>query len=108
MPDAPVRPCAYPGGCGEYAVRNGRCEEHAAAADQAHNDDRAFYRSPAWRRFRKWFLKYHPLCADCARAASTDVHHVKKVREFPELALKASNCMGLCHSCHAVRTERGE
>lgn len=107
MPDAPRRPCAYPGGCGEYAVRNGRCEEHAAAAGQQRGKtaDRGY--DAVWRRFRAWFLRRHPLCADCEHAA-TEVHHVKKIAAFPELRLSESNCMALCHECHARRTGRGE
>jgi hypothetical protein len=30
------------------------------------------------------------------------------VRDRPDLRLTASNCLGLCQSCHAKRTARGE
>lgn len=106
MPDAPARPCLYPS-CGEYAVRNGFCEEHASqpANRRGKTAERGY--DAAWKRFRAWFLRRHPACVDCDHAA-TDVHHIKKVAEHPELRLVESNCMALCHVCHALRTQRGE
>jgi 5-methylcytosine-specific restriction endonuclease McrA len=39
---------------------------------------------------------------------ATDVHHVMKVAENPEMKLIESNCMALCHECHSARTGMGE
>jgi 5-methylcytosine-specific restriction endonuclease McrA len=39
---------------------------------------------------------------------ATDVHHVAKVAEHPELKLIESNCKALCHECHSARTGKGE
>jgi 5-methylcytosine-specific restriction protein A len=69
-----------------------------------------------WRRFRKWFLSQpeHAICEDCIEFGlspyqlSTEVHHVKKVADFPELRLVESNCRGSCKTCHSIRTARGE
>lgn len=44
---------------------------------------------------------------DCGRA-TTQVHHVKKIVDFPELRLVESNCMPQCDDCHAIRSGRGE
>ena len=59
-----------------------------------------------WRKFRKTFLYCNPLCADCRRVA-TEVHHIAKVRDRPDLRLDVNNCMPLCKSCHSKRTARG-
>lgn len=61
-----------------------------------------------WPKFRKAFLdSVKWLCHDCGQMAS-DVHHIIKVRDAPELRLVPSNCMALCGECHRVRTGRGE
>jgi 5-methylcytosine-specific restriction enzyme A len=65
-----------------------------------------------WRKFRASYLRAHPLCADCESAGivviATDVHHVIKRSDRPDLAFEAANCRALCHSCHSIRTGRGE
>jgi 5-methylcytosine-specific restriction protein A len=62
--------------------------------------------------FRAWFLRRHPVCVDCEERGivrpATDVHHVQKVADYPELELVESNCMALCHEDHSIRTARGE
>ena len=59
-----------------------------------------------WRRFRKWFLAHpcHCVCNDCGKVTATEVHHVKALRDYPGLRLVESNCVGLCKSCHSIRT----
>jgi len=63
-----------------------------------------------WRKFRAWFLAQpkNQVCADCRRKPAVEVHHIKKVQEFPELRLDPQNCRGLCKGCHSARTARGE
>jgi 5-methylcytosine-specific restriction protein A len=65
-----------------------------------------------WRAFRKWFLMENPICRDClARnqyVVATEVHHIRKIADHPELRLDVSNCMSLCTSCHGRRSARGE
>lgn len=61
-----------------------------------------------WRRFRTMFIARHPVCEDCDRQPTREVHHIKKLAEHPELRLVESNCMGLCTRCHSIRTNRGE
>jgi 5-methylcytosine-specific restriction protein A len=113
VPQRIKSPCAK-SGC-RNLVDAGYCEDHAQK-----NGRNAYYRDRgsasargydvAWKRFRSWFLSEpdHAICEDCRRAASTDVHHVKKVRDYPELRLVESNCRGLCHECHSKRTALGE
>ena len=66
----------------------------------------------AWRRVRIGFLQLHPLCMDCEAVgivrAATDVHHVAKIADRPDLRLDHRNLMSLCTTCHDIRTGRGE
>ena len=61
-----------------------------------------------WQRFRSWFVKRHPLCHDCLYKPTEAVHHIAKLADHPALRLVESNCLGLCNSCHQIRTNRGE
>ena len=64
-----------------------------------------FYHKPAWRRIRKLALQRdHYLCQlrispKCTRIA-TEVHHIKSLEEFPELALDLDNLTSCCWWCH--------
>jgi 5-methylcytosine-specific restriction protein A len=66
----------------------------------------------AWQRFRAWMLHVRPLCQDCAATgltvAASEVHHVAKIRDRPDLRLDPTNVMCLCEACHSTRTARGE
>jgi 5-methylcytosine-specific restriction protein A len=105
MPDAPVKPCHAPG-CGEYAVNRGYCREHQRYLNIGRNTkDRGY--GGDWVKFRAWFLRRHPACADCPDAA-TEVHHEIKIAVRPDLRLVESNCEGLCESCHSKRTRAGQ
>lgn len=55
-----------------------------------------------WRRFRDWFLSRHPLCESefRCRSIATEVHHVRKVSDWPEGRLYESNCQALCAYHH--------
>jgi len=126
VPYAPARPCGHPGGCGNYAGPDGYCDEHHSdlTGRRAKTAERGY--DAAWRRFRAWFLRRHPICvgtgnvptpnwlpleiemrAACGRAAS-EVHHIKRLAEFPALRCVEGNCLPQCESCHAKRTARGE
>lgn len=64
----------------------------------------------AWRRTRMAFLADHPLCTDCypRLTVATEVHHIAKVADRPDLRLEFDNLRALCKACHSVRTARGE
>ena len=106
MPERPKRQCR---GCTRL-VTTGWCENCQKAGkgkdDRRTSSQRGY--DAVWNRFRHWFLQRHPVCEDCKRAASRDVHHIKKLRDYPELRLVEENCMGLCGTCHKIRTARGE
>jgi hypothetical protein len=78
-----------------------------------------------WKRFRERFLREYPFCAGSREGYSgqqpdaksnhcallvlaTQVHHSKKIKDFPELRLDERVCMPQCDSCHSARTARGE
>ena len=73
-----------------------------------------FYGSARWLKFREWILSRNPLCADPfgyhredkQAVPATDVHHVVRWKEQPELSLSEQNAQALCASCHARITRR--
>lgn len=66
----------------------------------------------SWRMVRQQHIEDNPLCYDClAQGIYTegrDVHHLIKLADRPDLRDVASNLMTLCHSCHSIRTAKGE
>ena len=62
--------------------------------------------------YARQYLGEHPLCHDCLSVdrvePANEVHHIKKVKEHPELRLVRGNLMCLCKSCHNRRTSKGE
>lgn len=67
-----------------------------------------FYQSKRWRSFRKRILiRDGYTCQRCKRygkvTPALEVHHVKHLDEFPELALDPSNCISLCKGCHNMQ-----
>lgn len=80
----------------------------------------SFYWSAAWRRKRDEILRRdHYECQACVsriRQAAKDgtvlhgydsrihravcVHHIKELKDHPELALDDDNLISLCHRCH--------
>lgn len=65
-----------------------------------------------WTRFRLAELASRPLCQDCHAKgrveAASELHHIARVRDAPQLRLVPSNTLALCQRCHATRTGRGE
>lgn len=71
-----------------------------------------FYNSKGWRRLsRKIIRAAHGECRMCKAehklSRATLVHHIKHLREHPELAYTESNLMPLCHDCHERIHRRG-
>jgi 5-methylcytosine-specific restriction enzyme A len=65
-----------------------------------------------WQRFRKQYLALNPLCKDCQAIGivkgATDIHHIEKLCDHPDLKYDDSNLMPLCKMHHDKRTARGE
>ena len=86
----------------------------------AHNNTKKYTRQNSysrgydrsWRIARAHYIQNNSLCADCLKegkyVAMTDLHHIKKLAEYPELKYEYNNLMSLCKSCHSVRTKNGE
>ena len=71
-----------------------------------------FYHTPAWRKLRVLALQRdHYLCQECLRkkriVKATEVHHIKPITDFPELALSLDNLECLCWSCHEETKSHG-
>ena len=116
MPHRLARPCKAFGCPNTTSNPNGYCDEHQALAKHygvgaRENSYRRGY-NKRWEKFRIRYLQKHPLCMDCKAEhrlePSTEVHHKKKLRDYPELKYAENNLMALCHQCHSKRTARGE
>lgn len=64
-----------------------------------------FYDSKAWRQKRLEILRANHFeckrCADAGRYHKADtVHHIKHLRDRPDLAFDDDNLVPLCTSCH--------
>lgn len=113
MAQKPMRECRV-NGC-HNLTRNGYCNKHLNLKNERHRAydkttrDKwaaAFYKSKVWKVAREKSLALHyGLCQDClAQGKMTDaemVHHIKPLREYPELATVQSNLRPLCNRCHA-------
>ena len=64
-----------------------------------------FYLCKDWKKKRKEVLRRdHYECQRCKRnhkvSKATTVHHIKQLKERPELALDDDNLESLCGDCH--------
>lgn len=112
MGKKPLRECRV-AGC-HMLTRDGYCSKHIEQKNKRHaiydresrdKDAAAFYRTAAWRAARDESMRKHfGLCQDCLEKGEIKdaemVHHVKPLREYPELALVQSNLRPLCNQCH--------
>lgn len=67
-----------------------------------------FYNGPRWKKFRKRILLRDAYtCQRCKRygklTPATEVHHIKHIDEYPELAFDPHNCVSLCKGCHNMQ-----
>jgi len=114
MPDVPLKACAG-AGCGK-ATRKGLCNaclrKERKRLDAERGDDRAFYRSAAWRRCRREFAALNPkrICAEHFKRGriepATIVDHIVPRSVRPELELNVANLQWLCQTCHNQKTAR--
>jgi len=83
---------------------------------RAGDEHRKLYGSARWAKLRLMKLRESPFCESGSvcdpepktgrRAPATDVHHVKKARDYPELFFDYDNLACLCHACHSQETAR--
>lgn len=71
-----------------------------------------FYNSWEWRRLSKEVIAAgHNECAECSKAGRYSpavlVHHVRHLKDAPELAYDRGNLIPLCFDCHERIHGRG-
>ena len=78
------------------------------AMKEYNSETNPFYLTPRWQRKRAAILsrdKYQ--CQDCKRYGrareAKEVHHIKHLDDFPELAYDNDNLISLCSACHRKR-----
>jgi 5-methylcytosine-specific restriction protein A len=116
MPYRIERPCKAYMCPNTTSNKSGYCDEHQGLAREHRGSAYSRGYNGRWDRFRTRYLREHPLCADCLEdplpglppQPATEIHHVKKLRDFPDLKYKNSNLRGLCKRHHSMRTARGE
>ena len=87
---------------------------------------KAFYNSASWKRKRLEVLQRdHYECRDCRKrledavaageqlkakdkkiCRAEEVHHIRELKEYPELGLDDDNLISLCVPCHNLRHGR--
>lgn len=70
-----------------------------------------FYTSWTWRKKRKQILsRDNHECQECKKKGKFNkadtVHHIKELKEHPELGLIDNNLISLCNVCHNIIHER--
>jgi 5-methylcytosine-specific restriction enzyme A len=95
--------CEFPY-CPNHASRGAYCREHARIQTKRPTRTAQGYDN-RWLRFRRSYLQRHPLCVHCQERGditpAREVHHLKKLRDYPELQYEENNLAALCSSCHA-------
>lgn len=80
-------------------------------AEQSPYGWKAFYKSQQWERKRKSVLQRdHYACQECRRKGrycrANTVHHIRHLKDEPELALEDDNLESLCRDCHEAIHEK--
>jgi 5-methylcytosine-specific restriction protein A len=119
MPISAKKPCSQPG-CPALVSRGERyCPDHQRARYQRENRARsedperraldALYNSTRWRKYREWYLREHPLCAECERngrtAAACIVDHIVPTADGGDF-WEESNHQPICDPCHRAKSAR--
>jgi 5-methylcytosine-specific restriction protein A len=114
MPNAPLHPCAEPS-CPTLVPRGeSRCAVHARVKEQQRPNiaGRRRYRQVAWRGphgLREQVMREQGhRCAGCNHVVvEMEIDHIIRPRTDADFYNRA-NLQGLCASCHAQKTARGE
>jgi 5-methylcytosine-specific restriction endonuclease McrA len=69
---------------------------------------RKFYGTAAWRIWRESILKRdNCTCRICGKKEIREIHHLKSIRERPDLASDVNNGITMCHTCHMRKHKDG-
>lgn len=76
-----------------------------------------FMNTGKWKRLRREIKSERPMCERCVALhkqgkketvnPTESIHHIKKVRDYPELKLNKKNLKALCNQCHKYYTDKG-
>ena len=121
LPERALRPCKHSACPALTRDASGYCETHKPEYEQRQREQNTRYErsrgsaasngyDAQWNKVRLIKLRHNPLCEDCQEAgrvtAAVLVHHVKPVKEHPELRLTMSNLRSLCVQCHELHHRR--
>lgn len=75
-------------------------------------ESRDFYKGRDWIRCRSLVLiRDNYLCQSCLKnkkiTKADVVHHIKELKDYPELAYTKSNLVSWCHTCHNRHHKKG-
>ena len=56
--------------------------------------------SDRWKKLSKMIKSHYPVCSWCQKKLTFEVHHIKPVSDFPDLAFNVDNLLPLCTKCH--------
>ena len=72
-----------------------------------------FYLSAKWKHKRQTIMRRDGyMCRECRKYGrvreAVEVHHIKHLEDYPELAYDDSNLVSLCRDCHRkMHPEKG-
>ena len=62
--------------------------------------------SSRWTRLSRQIRRERPICQRCEEKGlltpSEEVHHIRKVEQYPNLAFDPNNLRALCKPCHRI------
>ncbi|WP_338832327.1 HNH endonuclease signature motif containing protein [Bradyrhizobium sp. 27S5] len=65
----------------------------------------SIYKDPRWKVVRLEAKRRDGWrCVKCEAVGRLEVDHIKRVKDFPELAYELSNLQSLCGICHSRKT----
>ena len=110
MPNAPKRPCSWPG-CGAL-TDDGRCAGHKRQgrrdSDRRRGSSASRSYGSRWQKAREAYLGRHPLCAQCRALGrivpATVVDHIVPHKGDDRLFWDSGNWESLCKRCHDRKT----
>lgn len=100
-------PCSAPG-CPNLAAHGSRCADHRSQRQQERGTAHERGYDVHWQRLASLVRRQRPMCQDCGREPTREIHHLQSVRKRPDLRLDPRNLWACCLSCHRIRTLKGE
>ena len=105
MPTKALKNCVI-AGCTNLTKSGNYCQIHKPASPKRIKQPYEYlYNSKRWQEIRAWFLRQHPVCVGCGRAAN-EVDHKIPHKGNAELFFSTSNLQAMCKPCHSSKTLR--